>query len=291
MIQIILRLARPIHLLLAMLTYMLGASIADYLGNPLRPVSFWLGLVIVLLAQTGMGWLTEVFRPFHEPIFNEETKPARIRLRGQLLNLSLAALATDVVLGFVLFNTHQLPQTAILSMFLLLIIIVAYSIPPIRLLNRGFGEFLISFQLAYVIPSVSFLLQAEQVHRLLFSMTIPLTLLGFAFFLILDFPSFAEDRKYQRVTLLRRLTWERAVPLHHSFITAAYVLFLGASFLGPSLSLLWPVFLSLPFAIFQIVLLRNLSMGGKPDWKLVTSTALGVFGLTAYFLTLTFWLR
>jgi hypothetical protein len=77
--------------------------------------------------------------------------------------------------------------------------------------------------------------------------------------------------------------------LHHSLIAFAYVLFAVALLLR--FSILWTAFLTLPFAILQIILLRNISIGNKPNWTLLTSTALAVFGLTTYFITLTFWLR
>ena len=35
-----------------------------------------------------------------------------------------------------------------------------YGVPPFRLVNRGFGEVVLAVQLAYVIPSLAFLLQA-----------------------------------------------------------------------------------------------------------------------------------
>ncbi|HET7145190.1 MAG TPA: hypothetical protein VFI68_14320, partial [Anaerolineales bacterium] len=75
----------------------------------------------------------------------------------------------------------------------------------------------------------------------------------------------------------------------HSLILFAYSIFAFAPFLG--FIFLWPAFLTLPFAVLQILLLRHISLGGKPNWTLLTSTALAVFVLTAYFLTLTFWLR
>jgi 1,4-dihydroxy-2-naphthoate octaprenyltransferase len=285
------KLSRPLHLLLAALTYLLGVGVANYLGRPFRAGPFWLGFLVVLFAQAGLSLLAEVFRPDDEPIHENETRSERIKLRGSLLNIAIAFLATDVVLTFLLFNNHQLPLSALFFLMLSLGIIVLYSIPPFRLLDRGFGEFLLAVQLAYVVPSIGFLFQADEYHRLLFTITLPLTLQALAYFLVLDFPSFAIDRKYRRLTLLGRLAWERAVPLHHSLVVAAYVLFLAAAFLGPSLRLLWPAFLTLPFAAMQILLLRNISLGVKPNWPLLTSTALGVFGLTAYFLTLTFWLR
>ncbi|MDP1624287.1 MAG: hypothetical protein Q8L64_00810, partial [bacterium] len=58
-----LKLSRPLHLLLAALTYLLGASIPAYLGKPFQLVPFVLGLFGVLLAQAGMALLSEAFRP------------------------------------------------------------------------------------------------------------------------------------------------------------------------------------------------------------------------------------
>ncbi len=81
------------------------------------------------------------------------------------------------------------------------------------------------------------------------------------------------------------------MPLHHLFVLFAYLFFAMSPLFGLSLLLIGPVFLTLPFALFQIYLLRNISLGVKPNWTLLHATALAVFGLTAYFLTLTFWLR
>jgi 1,4-dihydroxy-2-naphthoate octaprenyltransferase len=133
------------------------------------------------------------------------------------------------------------------------------------------------------------LLQAGEYHRLLVIIIIALTALALAYLLIANFSTFPSDQKYQRATLLRLLTWERAVPLHHTLVLIAYTIFAAAPFLG--FAFLWPAFLTLPFAVLQMLLLRNISMGAKPNWPLLTSTALAVFGLTTYFLTLTFWLR
>jgi len=141
-----------------------------------------------------------------------------------------------------------------------------------------------------VIPSIAYILQAGETHRLLL-LTIPLVFLAFAYFIVMDFPSFASDRKYDRVTFLTRLGWEHVVPLHHLFVLLAYLFFLASPVFGISLSLLWPAFLTFPFALFQIFQIRNIALGAPTNWILLTVTALSVFGLTVYFLSLTFWLR
>jgi 1,4-dihydroxy-2-naphthoate octaprenyltransferase len=282
------RLSRPLHLLIAALTFSLGASIANYLGRPFRADSFWLGLVGVLLAQISMNLLSEVFRLDAEPLTEKETRRERLVTRNNALYISIASLTANAVIAFILFNNQHLSVAAFSFLLLSLTFILAYSLPPFR--NRGFSEFLLAAHLAYVIPTLAYLLQADETHRFL-ALSIPLTLLAFSYFIAMDFPSFASDTKYNRTTFLTRLGWERVIPLHHIFVLLAYVFFAISPLLGLSLSLIWPAFLTLPFALFQIVQLRNISLGGPANWMLLSATALAVLGLTVYFLTLTFWLR
>jgi 1,4-dihydroxy-2-naphthoate octaprenyltransferase len=285
----LLKLTRPLNLLLAALTYTLGASIPAYLGMPFQSLTFSLGLGCVLLAQLSMSLLAEVFRPHNEPLVEDETPQQKETLRNNMLYISIAAIASIAFIVFILYTNKSLTLPTFYFLLLSLLLALAYAIPPFRFLNRGFGELALAVQLAYVIPSIGFLLQAQETQRLLAVIIIPLTALALAYFLILNFVSFPSDEKYQRTTLLRRLTWERAVPLHHSLLVFAYLIFAIAPVLG--FSILWPAFLTLPFAVLQIMLLRSISSGNKPNWTLLTATALAVFGLTTYFLTLTFWLR
>ena len=286
--RILLRISRPLHLLLAALTYSFGVSIANYLGKPFRTDSFWLGLLAVMLAQMSMSLLFEVFRLDAEPLSENETRRERALLRNNALYVSIASLSVNAVVAFILFSSGHLSMAAFFFLLLSLFFVLAFGLPPFR--NRGFGEFLLAGHIAYIIPTVAYLLQADETHRFLV-LTIPLTMLAFAYFIVIDFPSFATDSKYNRTTFLTRLGWERVVPLHHIFVLFAYVLLAISPALDLSFSLIWPAFLTLPFAIFQIFQLRNISLGAPTNWILLTATALSVFGLTTYFLTLTFWLR
>ena len=285
-----LKLIRPIHLLLAALTYSLGASIADYLGETFRAGPFWLGLFGVILAQLTMSLLPEIFRLDAEPLTENETRTQRQTLRNNLLYISLASLASLALIFYALYASKQLPVPSFFFLGISLVIIIVYSIPPFRFINRGFGELLLAIHLAYVIPSIAFVYQAGSPHRFL-AIAIPLTFLAFAYFLVMDFQSFAQDQKFRRVTFLTRLGWEHVVPLHHIFVIFAYIFFLAMPAFGLTLSLLWPAFLTLPFALYQIFQLRNIANGLPPNWLILTTTALAVFGLTTYFLTLTFWIR
>jgi len=272
------------------LTYAFGASLADYLGKPFRADSFWLGFVMILLIQITMSLLPEVYRPHNEPLLENESRADKIRLRNNALYLSMTSLASVAVIAYILFNTKQLPLSSFFFLLLSILLSLIYSIPPFRLINRGFGEILLAVQIAYIFPSISFTLQTGATHPFL-ALAIPLTFLAFSHFIVMNFRSFAQDEKYNRVTFLTRLGWERVIPLHHIFVLFAYIFFLAMPAFGLPLNLIWSAFLTLPFALFQINQMRNLALGLPPNWTLLTATTLAVFGLTTYFLTLTFWIR
>ena len=286
----LLRLTRPLNLILAALTYFLGASIADYLGKSLQPEFFWLGLVGVILAQASMSLLAEVFRLDVEPLQEDETRQQRQALRNNALYISIGSLAAIALIAYLLNQVSPLSPQTFLFLLVSLLFILAYSIPPFRFVNRGFGEFILAAHIAYVIPSLAYALQAGETHRFLW-LTIPLTFLGFAYFVAMNFPTFASDQKYGRVTFLTRLGWERVVPLHNTFIMFAYIFLALTPAFGLSFSLIWPAFLTLPFALFQVYQLRSIALGAPVNWTLLSATAFAVFGLTAYFITMTFWLR
>jgi 1,4-dihydroxy-2-naphthoate octaprenyltransferase len=145
--------------------------------------------------------------------------------------------------------------------------------------------------LGTLFPALAFLIQFDEFHRLLTFATFPLTLLALAYLLVNDFPTFASDQKYGRNTLLTRLTWQRAIPIHHLLVLLSFLFFAITPLLGFPWGLVWPVFLALPFAVIQIAWLQNIARGGRALWKLLVPLATAVFGLTVYLLALTFWIR
>ena len=282
---------RPIILLLSVLTYSLGTGIANYLGHEIESTGFWLGLGWVILLQLSMGLFTEVFRPSNEPLIPDETLTERIALRNALLLIASVALISAVVIFILILITNLLTPSGLIIFSLSILAIFGFAVPPIRLVDRGFGEFTQAVLLANLIPSMGFLLQTRELHRLLFMVTFPLTALAMALFIILDFPNYTKDIKYIHNNLLTRLGWERTVPLHNLLVLSAYFLFAITPLLGLPWTIVWPVFLTLPFGFVQIIWLRIITLGGNPVWKFLTMLSFSVFGLTVYVLTITFWIR
>ena len=285
------KLARPLQLLLAALTYSLGAGIARYLGHPIHAAAFGLGLLAALALQASACWLVEYFRLPLTPLARDETPRHREALRTGLFQSAAALLTVSGAVVVTLLLTRLLPLPAGILLGLMVVFFVAYAVPPMRLSEAGYGELALAVALGTLFPALAFLLQFGEFHRLLTFVTFPLTLLALAYLLVNDFPTFAADQKFERRTLLTRLTWQRAIPIHHLLIIVAFLFFSAAPFLGFPWGLVWPVFLALPFAIVQIVWLQRIAAGGRTLWKFLVPLAAAVFGLTVYLLALTFWIR
>ncbi len=289
--KLFVKLARPIQLLLAALTYCLGAGIARYLGHPIIFAAFGLGLLAILAIEAAAFWLVEYFRLPMTPLAKDETRRHREALRTGLFQSAAALLTVSGAIIVTLLLSRMLPPLAGILLGLIIVFFIAYSVPPMRLSEVGYGELGMAIALGTFFPALAFLLQFDEFHRLLTFSTFPLTLLALAYLLVNDFPSFATDLKFGRHTLLIRLTWQHAIPIHHLLILLSFLFFAVAPFLGFPWGLIWPVFLSLPFAGIQIFWLQRIAMGGRSLWRFITALSAATFGLTAYLLAFTFWTR
>jgi 1,4-dihydroxy-2-naphthoate octaprenyltransferase len=287
----ILRRTRPLHILLASLTYILGLGVANYLAIELRLGAAWLGIAWLVPVQLASALLLDVFRPSHEPIQDEETPRTRLALRARLLGTAAVLLASAAIVMLLMFRADILSFPAVFFQILSVGLGLAYSVPPLRLVYTGFGELVLAVLLVSLPASLAFSLQAGQYHRLVGFITLPLVLLLLGGLLAADFPSFAADQKYQRRTMLVRIGWERAVPLMHLAILSGYGLLAAAPLFGIALRLVWPGFLTIPFALLQLLLIRNVSLGGRPNWALLNASSIAVVALSIYLLTLSFWIR
>ncbi len=286
-----LRLTRPIHLLLALLAYGLGLGIARYLGGLLNPLAQIAGGLSLLFLLAASNLLIEYFRPPTEPILPGETRAEREALRPLLLTVSAAFIAVAALLAFLLYLQGSLPVNDALLFILYLLLCLSLAVPPIRLVERGIGEVVAAFLLAVLTPAISFLMVSPNLHPFLTGFTFPLFLLALAWQLAISFEQYPGHLKYGRRVLLMRLSWQRAVPIHNGLLIAAYFFLAVLPFLGVPFPLTWPSLLTLPIAAWQMLMLRNIAEGARPVWNALNIAAAVVFGLTAYLITITFWLR
>jgi 1,4-dihydroxy-2-naphthoate octaprenyltransferase len=290
-LRMLIRIARPLQLILAAMTYILGAGIARYLGRAVDSLPFVLGFLVAGLIYIASSWLAEYFRLPLTPLQPGETSRSRDQNRALLLWVAYAAMTLAGGIAIGLFLADLMNGAAETLLLVITLFLVAYSLPPIHLSGRGYGEVLLAVLLGTLMPAWAFFLQYGEFHRLLTFATFPLTLLALAYLLVNNFPTFATDQKLGHHSLLTRLTWQRAIPIHHFLLLSAFLLFTISPFFGFPWRLVWPVFFALPFVALQIFWVQRISMGGRTLWNFITTLALASFGLSAYLLAFTFWTR
>lgn len=290
-IRTILNLLRPVQLLLALLAYWLGVGLARYLGATIMPEPQIFGALLVVLLLASSNLLSEYFRPFNEPLIVGEIREERELLRSRLMVLTIGLLAVATLLIYLLQRSSYLETDSTIILALFSLLALANAIPPVRLANRGLGELSSAIQIGSLVPTLAFLFQYGSLQRLLTIFSVPLFLLTLSYFLAQDFPSYADDLKYERRTFLMALTWERAIPLHNLLILCAYLFLAASPFMGVPVALVWPAMLTLPLAGYQVFILRGLADGAKPIWPVFVATSTAILALTSYLIALSLWLR
>ncbi len=298
-ISLFIRLSRPHFLLGAALLYALGVSIAHYLGATIDWSLYLLGQAWGTMVQLSAHYLNEYFDSSadaenpNRTLFSggsgalgEGKLPREVAFWAAIFSMAMAASFTALILR----DAH--PSAAlILVMVLIFLGAFFYSTPPIRLASSGYGELTTTVIVANLVPTMGYLLQHGELHRLVAMVTFPLTALHLAMMLAFELPDYASDIKYQKRTLMVRLGWERGMALHNGLILCSYVLVGIAMVSGLPLTIAVPMLLTLPLGIFSIWSMNRIADGRKPNWKVLTFTAASLFGVAAYLATFTFWIR
>lgn len=276
-----------------------------YLGEGVDWGVYLLGQAWVLLMQLSAQYFNEYFGIIQTPSLPRKPEesasapfsgesgalgpgrlPPAIALWG-----GISCLAVTASLSALLFRSLGQSYAAYLVMFLMFLGACLYSLPPLRLSSSGYGELVITVLVANLVPAFAFLLQTGELHRLVAMSTFPLTALHLAMLLALEFPSYATDLKRERQTLLVRLGWQQGMVWHNGLLLGGFGILGLAVLLGLPAQIGLPAFFVLPVALFQVWMMNRIADGSRPNWKLLSLTAMATFGLAAYLLTFTFWVR
>jgi 1,4-dihydroxy-2-naphthoate octaprenyltransferase len=294
------RLSRPLALLVGIFLYGLGGGVANYLGNTINWTTFFIGLTCVLFIQLSSYYLKAYYdapqpEENDDPIENKPNSPTG-RSRGQLprvmvLQSALITMTAGAALTVLLLASGSIQLPSFIFLGFALAIAFFYAVPPVRLVYTGYGELANAILMADLVPSLAFLFQTGDVHRVLAMLTFPLTALYLAASLALGLRHYGADMRYGRQTLMVRMTWQRGMNLHNILILVGYLMFVSAALLGLPWSIIWPVLLTFPIGLFEIWQINQIARGGKPRWNLLALTAAGMIGLVIYFLNFVLWLQ
>jgi len=278
-------------LIATILMYALGGGIAHYLGALFLPFEFLMGLFWVISIQISGFLLTLRPDPAKDKYIrnvNVEKIEKKTATNLQLSRLSLSF--SGVYIAILLINNKISVYIGALIIITLLGLIL-YSIPPFYLSKRGYQEICLVLFQGCLVPAISFFILVNYYHRMLFLILFPMTLLALAYYIALNFSTFAHDQKIDRKTFVQRYTWQRSTPIHHILLISGYLFFLLGLGMGLPQKLIWVSFLTFPLAIYQIYWLIRITRGGRPLLHFFKILAASVYGLTAYLFALTLWIN
>jgi 1,4-dihydroxy-2-naphthoate octaprenyltransferase len=298
LLRLLLIISRPGSLVITILMYSLGTGIADFLGTPINLLSYWIGLACSLLLVMSSHLLDVFFRSFDEnknleiPDFLKPENNTRAidTYRRLILQFAITTLTIGAVLTVLLLAQGLISITTLLILGISFILSFAYAVPPFNLSRKGLGEILESILIVNFISALGFLLQFGEIHRLLIMLTIPLTFLLISMRLALELPRYGEDLQKNDVNMMTNLGWERGMLIHNLLIIASFALISIAFIFGLPWRLVLPVLLNLPIGLYQILQMRQISLGVKPNWGILRLTSITLFGLSAYLVTLSLWI-
>lgn len=298
-IRLFIKLSRPFFLFGAALVYALGVGIAQYLGVTIDWGLYFLGQAWVTTLQLATHYFNEYFDSpadtanANRTLFSggsgalgEEGLPREVAFWAGIASLTGATSFTVMLI-----RANGMDPALFLVMALIFLGSFFYSIPPVRLVESGYGELSTSIVVASLVPAFAFMLQTGELHRLVVMSTFPLIALHFAMMLVFELPDYANDLKFEKFTLMVRVGWERGIGFHNILILVAFLLIGVALLFGFPSSVALPALLSLPLGLFQIWYINRIAVGAKPNWNLLGVLAILVFGVTAYLLTFSFWTR
>jgi 1,4-dihydroxy-2-naphthoate octaprenyltransferase len=297
----ILRIGQPFLLLAALLTYTLGLGIAHYLAIQINWTAAILGSSLGIFILLARNYLSAFFT-YPEAIpsadLSAEIKgedPSLVEIKeipqNLFLQIGLVSLAAGAAVTFVLMVQKIAGVQVLLALGLAVLLILAATVPPLRLERRGYGELIEALLICNLIPAVAFLLQANDVHAFLGILTFPLTFIYLSMRVALSLEYFGFATKFKTGTMLVQMGWQRAISMHNLGILLAFVLLGGFILMRLPWMVAWPILLAFPLAVFQIFLVQRIADGATPRWWLVRLSAVSTFAVMTYLTILTLWVH
>jgi 1,4-dihydroxy-2-naphthoate octaprenyltransferase len=287
--------ARPWSLLAGVILYALGGGIVHYLGYQLNWAVYFIGQAIVTLLQASSYYLKAYYDLIEQPPRrrrpnSEEDGDQPVEVpRHIVLQIAMTTLSVGAVLTVLLIAQGILLLPLLVILGIAFFLSFFYAVPPLRLVYTGYGELVQAVLITNLVPSLAYLIQVGEFHRLLIMLTFPLTLLYLAMVLALSLRAYTEQMRQNRSTLMMRLGWQRGMFLHNVLVFLAYLLLVIAMFFNLPWFLTWPGLLTFPLGMYQVWQMNRIAAGSPPRWRILTLTAAALFGLTAYSIALALW--
>ena len=158
----------------------------------------------------------------------------------------------------------------------------AFSLPPLRLKYSGYGELLAAVCISILIPVFAFLMQADQLHRLVFMTAAPLASFTFAALLIEQLTTYGRDVAHDRRGLMLRLGWQTGMQAHDAALLVGFAMQVTLLFLGFPRRVALGGLLGVPLGAALAWYLARIREGTSPRWTALRLGSRGLLGLMTY---------
>ena len=292
-----LRLIRVGDLTTGLLLYALGGGIAKYLGTPLDWRAYWLGQGWVLFLQLANSFLLGYFenpgliiKQFEEYHQNHgEKKKSYPFISETILFAAYASFVGLAIFTTLLLYLGYLSVSVTVLMSVAFFCVILNSTPPSRLLQTGYGEIVLAFFFTLLIPGISFVLLYGSHHRMLTMVCLPLFSSHMVMQLAYELKNYSELIRTGKKNMMILLGWKNGLFIHNLCILLIYITLGIAAIFGLPLFIIIPGLLLLPLGFFQFWQARRISLGGKPNWKLVTFNSSVIFYFLSYYFAFGLW--
>lgn len=293
--QLLLDLFQPGMVTLTFGGFLIGVGVAHHLGGNIKWITSAFLLFDFLFLLWARNFLNAYWDHPESPLcLLKSTHSRYMQLvnvkRNFLLTYSLVCLTGAAISStFVLSTPPVFPELAFLILIVFCLVIFN-SLPPLFLQRKGYGELIESFILFILVPAAAVIVNLGKLPPLLELLTVPLFFVYLAGKLVFSLRTYLEDKTGGNPNLLNRIDWEKAMRLHNALIVAAYILLGVFSLIGLPWELSWPILITLPIAVFEVLLITGITRGGKPNWTLLEWTSGFLTGSMVYLVLLTLWL-
>lgn len=292
--QLWIRALRAPFLVASILPFLVGILAAYQAANVFDPLLFALALVGVILFHLATNMLNDNFdyRSGNDLAVEHQNPFAggsRVLITGRVnVNVHLAVALTIFVAGisvglliFFLLGGFGTPAGELLFVIGVIGAVSAYSYvgPPLKLANRGVGEFFVGLAFGPLVVGGAYLVQAGTVTLGAVFLSLAMGLLVAAILWINEFPDLPADVSVGKRTLMARIGPERAINVYIGLVAAAFLMPVLASLLRliPPTTVL--TLLAVPLAMRAA---RGLRANYQDPHALIPANA-GTIGLTVVF--------
>ncbi|QRN84052.1 hypothetical protein JR338_04725 [Chloroflexota bacterium] len=275
-----------------LMTYVMGAALANYVEGMRSWLVFWTGAAFLSCALFGFYYMQALQR-----VNDEKLKPQgmslaelkQIRLGLALIAATMLTVAFTIIVGWMF--------EGLLWQGLIILLVVIFMVGTVLILKgtseklQPFLPLLESILVVIIPPALGFFLQTQQMYRFLTMVVMGFVPFYLAFILLRQLIRFGEDQRKDIPTAVTAMGWEAAMVLHNTLILFGYLLLALAALLGLPWNTVWPAFLTAPLGLLEIWLMERVRRGQKPLWRIMQVAMGAVFLLPAYLLTLAFWIH